>query len=208
MPTRPAAAFEVPSIPIPSCHQDLVFRHPGLDTRYPCAHTLPRRVARSCGRVGQLCRSIGIIICGPGSSSQRSKLLSVLVNDPATEEEPTRPGHETSRDKTGPGLETFAPRRQGAAEKGTLPLILHRLSHRFSRYHTVPHTSKTFHLLVWPTWIFRIGIRVQHHLLVFRKGDQESSECVLVKQEFGIPPVVHVAKLGIMHAVVGVLTSN
>ena len=70
----------------------------------------------------------------------------------------------------------------------------------FVELHTL---SKTFHLLVWPTWIFRMGIRVQHHLLVFRREDQESSECVLVKQEFGIPPV---AKLGIMHTVVGVVT--
>jgi len=78
----------------------------------------------------------------------------------------------------------------------------------FVELHILRCTSETFHLLVWETWIFRIGIRVQHHLLIFRKGDQESSECVLVKQEFGIPPVVHVAKLGIMHAVVSVLTSN
>jgi len=76
----------------------------------------------------------------------------------------------------------------------------------FVELHILGCTSKTFHLLVWPTWIFRMGIRVQHQLLVFRREDQESSECVLVKQESGIPPVVHVAKLGIMHAVVGVLT--
>jgi len=30
---------------------------------------------------------------------------------------------------------------------------------------------------------------VQHHLLVFRREDQESSESLLVKQEFRIPPV-------------------
>ena len=40
-------------------------------------------------------------------------------------------------------------------------------------------------------------------LLVSRKS---SSEYVLLKQEFGILPAVHVEKLGIMHALAGVLT--
>ena len=51
-------------------------------------------------------------------------------------------------------------------------------------------------------------IRVQHHSLAFRREDQENRDCVLVKQEFGILPVVHVEKLGIMHAIVGVLACN
>ena len=48
----------------------------------------------------------------------------------------------------------------------------------------------------------KMEIRVQHHSLAFRREDQENRDCVLVKQEFGILPVVHVEK----HAVVSVLT--
>jgi len=77
------------------CHQqDFVLRHPGLDTscnilvRIPCLEELHDHVA-GWGIDRQLCRSIGIIICGPGSPTHLSKLLSVLVNDPAIEEEPT-----------------------------------------------------------------------------------------------------------------------
>jgi len=51
-------------------------------------------------------------------------------------------------------------------------------------------------------------IKALPQLLTSRKADHESSEYILLKEEFGILPVVHVEKLGSMHALVGVLTTR